>query len=402
MQELLGEFSPHAGIYRAGAIDQFEGEIRHAAAVLADRRVRGEEAGAQPGARLQIARPELLFMQRGSLLVLPLDGSCRQPRDDAALEDQDQYHERHRDDYRRCGLRPVVHRVYRGEVRDHDRHRLGVLVKEECVGEQELVPGVDERQDRRREYPWCRERHDDFAERLYRRRTVYPGCVLEIDGQLPEERHQQPDRQRQCEDRVGDDHRRVGVYDAQLSVLDKERGDDRHSGEETDREYQGHHGALEPEPQPGDRVGCYGAEEKAYDRRHPRDYRAVYERFLERRVAQDLSPLGTADVVWQERWWRGVELGLGDDAHLEHPKEREYAHKNEDHEEDVEEHHVEDTTPRALSGRCCASHLYHSSAEVCIPRTLMKRSAMRNAVTKIKTAAALPGPNCSWLILTPS
>src|SRR5215213_11385285 len=346
--------------------------------------------------------PRTSLYSESSLLALPLDGPRRQPGDDAALEDQDHYHQRHRDDHRRCGLCPVVHRVYRGEVRNHDRHRLGAFVKEERVGEQELVPGVDERQDRRREYPGCRKRHDDFAERLYRRRAVYPGRVLEIDGQLLEERHQQPDRQRQREDRVSDDHRRVGVYEAQLGVLDKERGDDRHSGEEADREYQGHHGALEPEPHPEDRVGRYGAEQKAQARRHPGDYRAVYERFLERRVAQDLGPLGTADVLWHQRWWRGVELGLGDDAHLEHPKEREYAHENEDHEEDVEEHHVEGTTPRALTGRCCASHLYHSSTEVCIPRTLMKKSAMRNAVTNMKTAAALPGPNWSWLILTPS
>src|ERR687890_1871538 len=293
----------------------------------------------EPGSRSR-AQNFSLF-RGGSLLALPLDGSCRKSGDDAALEDQDQYHQRHGDDHRRCGLRPVVHRVYRGEVRDHDRHRLSVLVKEERVGEQELVPGVDERQDSRREHPGCRERHDDFAERLYRRRAVYPGRVLEIDGQLPEERHQQPDRQRQGEDRVGDDHRRVGVYDAQLGVLDKERGDDRHRGEEADSEYQGHHGALEPEPQPGDRVGRYGAEEEADNGGHRGDYRAVYERLLERRVTQHLSPLGTAEVLWQDRWWRGVELGLGNDAHLEHPKEREYAHENEDHEEDVEEHHAE-------------------------------------------------------------
>ena len=56
--------------------------------------------------------------------------------------------------------------------------------------------------------PGCRERHDDLAERLYRRRPVYPGGVLEVDGQLPEEGHQEPDRQRQGEDRIGDDHRR--------------------------------------------------------------------------------------------------------------------------------------------------------------------------------------------------
>src|SRR5919107_2020334 len=347
----------------------------------------------EPGSRSR-AQNFSLF-RGGSLLALPLDAPRRQPGDDAALEDQDQYHQRYRDAQRRCGLRPVVHRVYRGEVRNHDRHRLGALVKEERVGEQELVPGEDESQDGRREYPRSCQRHDDFAERLYRRRSVYLGRVLQVDGQLPEERHQKPDRQRQGEDRVGDDHRGVGVYYAHCRELDKERGDDRHCGKEADREYQRHHRALEAKPQPGDGVGRYGAEEEAYDGCHPGDYRAVYERLLERRVAQDLSPLGTAEVLWQQRWWRGVELGLGDDAHLEHPEEREYAHENEDYEEDVEEYHVEGTTPRSFSGRCCASHLYHSSADVCIPRTLMKKSAMRKAVTNIKTAAALPGPNWS-------
>src|SRR5829696_5723114 len=205
-EELLGEFTPHAGVHRAGTVDQLEGEVGHAAAVLADRRVRGEEAGAQPGARLQIARPELLFIQGGSLLVLPLHGPCRKPRDDAALEDKDQYHERHRHHHRCCGLGTVVYGVERGEIRYHDRHRLGALVEEERVGEQELVPGENERQDGRREYPRRRERHDDFAERLYRRRPVNLGRILEVDGQLPEERHKEPDRQRQGEDRVGDDH----------------------------------------------------------------------------------------------------------------------------------------------------------------------------------------------------
>jgi hypothetical protein len=64
LEKLLGEFPPHAGVYRACTVDQLQGEVGYATAVLADRRVRGEEAGAQPGARLQIARPELLLIQR--------------------------------------------------------------------------------------------------------------------------------------------------------------------------------------------------------------------------------------------------------------------------------------------------------------------------------------------------
>src|SRR5215207_11392935 len=108
MDELFWEFPPHAGVYRACTVDQLKGEVGHATAVPSDRGVRGEEAGAQPGARLQIARPELLFIQGCSLLALPLDGSCRQPRDDTALEDQDQYHKRNRDHYRARCLGPVI------------------------------------------------------------------------------------------------------------------------------------------------------------------------------------------------------------------------------------------------------------------------------------------------------
>src|SRR5215204_7499400 len=144
MDELFWEFPPHAGVYRACTVDQLKGEVGHATAVLSDRGVRGEEAGAQPGARLQIARPELLFIQRGSLLVLPLDRPCRKSRDDAALEDQDQYDERDCHHYRRGGLRTVVYGVDRGEVGNHHRNRLGALVEQERVGAEVLVPGEDE------------------------------------------------------------------------------------------------------------------------------------------------------------------------------------------------------------------------------------------------------------------
>src|SRR5215218_2261617 len=308
----------------------------------------------EPGSRSR-AQNFSLF-RGGSLPALPLHGPRRQPRDDAALEDQDQYHERYRHHDRRRGLRPVVYGVDRGEVRDGDRHRLGALVEKERVGEQELVPGVDERQYSRGEYSGRRERHYDLAERLYRRRPVYLGRVLEVDWRLPEERHKQADRQRQGEDRIGDDHRCVRVYEADQRVLDKERGDDRHRGEEADREYQGHHGALETEPHPGDRVGRYGAEEEADYGGHRGDYRAVYERLLEHRVAKDLDVFRGGRVLGQDRRRRGEELGLGHDAHLEDPEERGHAHQNEGHEEDVEEDRAERPSARCFFRSSCAGH----------------------------------------------
>jgi hypothetical protein len=36
MEELLGEFTPHAGVYRACTVDQLQGEVGYATAVLAD------------------------------------------------------------------------------------------------------------------------------------------------------------------------------------------------------------------------------------------------------------------------------------------------------------------------------------------------------------------------------
>src|SRR5215210_9150015 len=69
----------------------------------------------EPGSR---SRAQNFSLFRGlPLLALPLDGPCRQSRDDAALEDQDQYHERYRDHHRSGSLRPIVHGVYSGEVR---------------------------------------------------------------------------------------------------------------------------------------------------------------------------------------------------------------------------------------------------------------------------------------------
>src|SRR5215213_3004580 len=244
MEELLGEFPPHAGVDRAGTVDQLQGEVGYAAAVLADRGVRGEEAGAQPGARLQITRPELLFIQRRSLLALPLDGPCRQSRDDAALEDQDQYHERYRYHHRARRLCPVICGVDRGEVRDHHRDRVVGGVEDERVGEKELVPRLDERQDRRREHPWRRERHDYLAERLYRSCPVYLCGLFKVGGQFPEEGDQNPDRQRQREDHIRDDHGPVGVYDPGGRELDEQRSYDRHRREEADREDQRHYRAL--------------------------------------------------------------------------------------------------------------------------------------------------------------
>src|SRR5215212_7351332 len=279
----------------------------------------------EPGSRSR-AQNSSLF--RG-ILVLSFYGPGRQPRDDAALEDQDQYHERHRHDHGSGGLGPVVRGVGRGEVRDHDRDRVVGGVEGERVGEKELVPGVDERQNGRREHARGRQRHYHLAERLQRRRTVHLGRLFQVARKFPEERHQDPDRQRQGEDRVRDDHGPVGVDDANRGELYEQGRDDRHRREEADREYYRHYRVLEAEAEPRYRVCANGAEEQADHRRRPCDDHAVLERLNEVGVAE-YGLVADPDRRGGERdRGGGQKVRLGDGAHPEDPQEREHAHQHE-------------------------------------------------------------------------
>src|SRR5919112_1802978 len=221
----------------------------------------------EPGSR---SRAQNFSLFRG-LFVLPFHGPGRQARDDAALEDKDQYNERHRNHHRAGGLGPVVRGVGRGEVRDHHRHRVVGGVEGEGVGEQELVPGVDERQDGRREHAGGRQRHYYLTERLQRRSPVDLGRLFQVARKFSKEGDQDPDRQRQGEHHVGDDHGPVGVYDAHRGELDEQGGYDRHRREEADSEYYGHDRVLEAEAQPGYGVGADGSEEQADHRRRAGD-----------------------------------------------------------------------------------------------------------------------------------
>src|SRR5215218_5699913 len=94
----------------------------------------------------------------GALSCLALHRPGGQAGDDTALEDQDEYHERHGDDDCRCGLRAVVHRVLAGEVRDHYRYGLG----------------------RRGEHSRSNQGHYHLPERLYRRGPIHLGSLLEV------------------------------------------------------------------------------------------------------------------------------------------------------------------------------------------------------------------------------
>ncbi len=77
--------------------------------------------------------------------------------------------------------------------------------------QQQVVPGEDEHQDRRGDDARRRQRRDHLAERLSRCGAVHLGRLLQIPRDLPEERRQRVDRQRQRERDVRDDQPGPGV-----------------------------------------------------------------------------------------------------------------------------------------------------------------------------------------------
>src|SRR5690625_4962205 len=144
---------------------------------------------------------------------LALDCALGEPRDDAALEDEDDDDDRNGDDDRGSGDRPRGFFELGGsrEERKSGGHGPGSGGRRERDAVHEIVPRDEEGDDRRREHSWRGERHDRFAEGLERRRTVDLGRLFEFPRDLPEERGEGPDRDRQREREVGDDEPGPGV-----------------------------------------------------------------------------------------------------------------------------------------------------------------------------------------------
>src|SRR5688572_3747520 len=142
--------------------------------------------------------PKLLVMCSSLMLAmetpwaLALHGAGGQPGDDLALEDEDERHHRDRHDHRGGGDgggRLLEERLA-GEERQRRGHRAGFAGRGQRDAEHEVVPGEEERQDPRGEHAGRRERHDDLAEGLPRRRAVDLRGLLHLPRDLAEERRQ--------------------------------------------------------------------------------------------------------------------------------------------------------------------------------------------------------------------
>src|SRR6516162_5098139 len=191
-----------------------------------------------------------------TVFSLSLDRAGRQPRDDPPLEDQHEDDDRNGDDHRGRRYRPGGYRELRaaGEERQGGRRRPRADRRGQREGQQELVPAEQEDQDGGGHHAGRRERGDDPDERLERGGPVHLRRLLQLPGDLAEERGQRVDPQRQAERDVRDDQPDPGVEDPQRP-LDVEQGrGQRDEREHRDQQRQADEQALAREGKPGHRV----------------------------------------------------------------------------------------------------------------------------------------------------
>ena len=125
------------------------------------------------------------------------------------------------------------------EERDRRRHRPRPRRRGQRDRQQELVPGADEGQDPGGGQAGRRERHDDLAERLEVRRPVDQRRLLEVLRDLPEERDEDVDGEREREGQVRDDQPDPGVEDPDVRPQLEQRRRDRDLREGRDRQHDG-------------------------------------------------------------------------------------------------------------------------------------------------------------------
>src|SRR3954447_6537179 len=130
-----------------------------------------------------------MFLMSMAAIWLPLHSAGGEAGDDLSLEQQDDDDDRDRDDDRRGGQLSVrrVERVGPDEVGQLRGDRAGRGRRRQRERQHELVPGEEERQDRRGEDSWRGQRHDHLAERLPRRGAVDLGGLLHLPRDLAEE-----------------------------------------------------------------------------------------------------------------------------------------------------------------------------------------------------------------------
>src|SRR6516225_4190658 len=191
-----------------------------------------------------------------TVFSLSLDRAGRQPRDDPPLEDQHEDDDRNGDDHRGGRYRPGGYRELRtaGEERQRGRCCPRGDRRGQRDGQQELVPAEQEHQDGRGHHAGRRERGDDPDERLEWGGPVHLGRLLQLPGDLAEERGQRVDPQRQAERDVRDDQPDPGVEDPEPALDVEQRRHQRDEREHRDQQRYPDERPLAREVEPGHRV----------------------------------------------------------------------------------------------------------------------------------------------------
>ena len=113
-------------------------------------------------------------------------------------------------------------------LRHRDRHRAGVAPDQE-EGEEELVPGQDQAEHRRRGDARLDLRQADPKEDLHLRAAVHAGRVRDLARDLVEEALHHPDRERQIEGGIEQDDPDIAAREPAHAKHDEDR-DDEHVG----------------------------------------------------------------------------------------------------------------------------------------------------------------------------
>jgi hypothetical protein len=161
------------------------------------------------------------------------------------------------------------------EQGDPDRHRTGRVVRRQHQGEQELVEGEDEGEQRRGEDPGGRHGEHHFPQDREPRAPVDDRGPVEVRRHLGEVARQDPQGQGEDPGGVGEDERRVGVDPAQPPHDLEQVAHQADRREHGDREDDEEEGNPAREGEPGDGVGGRGGQPHAEGGACPRDDEAV-------------------------------------------------------------------------------------------------------------------------------
>src|SRR5262245_1057924 len=125
----------------------------------------------------------------------PLYRPTGQTGDDAALRNQ--YQDRYRGgrDHRSGQNLSPWHQILTAKQRNSDGHRVPLGSERERERNENLVPAIEKRQDRRRRQSRCRQWQDNLAHRSKTARPVDQRRLFQVHWQLPKESSEEPDRQ---------------------------------------------------------------------------------------------------------------------------------------------------------------------------------------------------------------